>query len=320
MKNYFFTFLTLITTQTTHGQLISQSEILSSYTSDDWKLIFYDEFNGNSIDASKWVTYYPYAGNGECEFCRTHGNEGQIYKDENIIVNNGTLKLIAKRENASWFGQTREYTSGMIHSTNSFKFLYGKFEMRGKIPYGMGFWPAFWLYGDEGNEIDIFEFGCQRPNILYTNVHKNGSDSSSGFMGSDFSNAFHIYTVEWSPSKIIFKVDGSEIRNMSWIPLIPDNPLNIILNLAIGNNDTPFTRSPNSSTLLPNQFEIDWVRVYQKDPQSGFCDLCGEREILGSNIICGGNHETYTFNGNFLNLKWQVSSNLIIDNIINNTI
>lgn len=196
-----------------YGQIIPQTGLnqqvfLPSGTiscpSASWKLVFYDEFNGNQLDATKWVTHYPYAANGQCEFCRTHGNEGQIYKDENVVISGGTLKLIAKRENATWFGQTREYTSGMTHTTNSFKFFYGKFEMRAKIPSGMGFWPAYWLYGDEGNEIDIFEFGCDKPTWLYTNVHTSYNnahyDWSEKYIGTNFSNSFHIYTVEWEPN------------------------------------------------------------------------------------------------------------------------
>ncbi len=312
----------------------------------NWKLVFFDEFNDSQLDATKWVTYFPYAADGQCEYCRTHGNEGQIYKDDNVIVSEGTIKLIAKQESALWFGQTRQYTSGMIHSTNSFKFYYGKIEIRAKIPYGMGFWPAFWLYGDEGNEIDIFEFGCQQPSKLYTNVHTTYNnqhyDWSEEYNGTNFSNNFHNYSVEWEPNQIIFKVDGNEIRKIprywnmlgqalycnasiasgAYIEnlLMPDNPLNIILNLAIGvTGVTAFTDSPNSSTVLPNQFEIDYVRVYQRNPQSGFYDLCNGRGITGPTVICSESY-TYTFNGPSSNLVWSVSPNLIVDNINNNTI
>jgi len=267
-------------------------------------------------------------------------------------VNGGTLKLLAKRENVTWLGQNREYTSGMIHSKNSFKFFYGKFEMRGKIPYGMGFWPAFWFFGDGANEIDVFEFGCQSPTTISTNVHKTTNNQhyfwsedyvSSSVNPIDYSEAFHIYSLEWEPNQIIFKVDGNTIRKMPryWSMLstelfctnyiapgayvenllMPDNPLNIILNLAIGvNGVTPFTGSPNSSTILPNQFEIDYVRIYQRNPQSGFNDLCSGRNISGSSIICAGQQKTYAFNGNFLNLRWTVSPNLMVDNTANNTI
>src|ERR1035437_9776703 len=126
-------------------------------------LVFDDEFDGDSLDASKWITWFPYTatGNDSCEFCRTHGNEGEIYLDSNVVVSNGTLKLIAKRQTTTWYTATRDYTSGMIESREGW--MYGLFETRCKIPYGMGFWPAFWLFGGNGTEIDDFEIGGQSP-------------------------------------------------------------------------------------------------------------------------------------------------------------
>jgi len=84
----------------------------------EWKLVFSDEFSGSSLDLSKWYTYYPYTPDhsDQCDFCRTHGNEGQIYRNDNIVVGNGTLKLIAKAQASTWFSSSRNYTSGMIHS------------------------------------------------------------------------------------------------------------------------------------------------------------------------------------------------------------
>lgn len=322
----------------------------------EWKLVFYDEFNGSSLDLNKWVTYYPYAPNGNCAFCRTHGDEGQIYLDENVVVSDGKLKLIAKEEFATWFGQTRDYTSGMIHSKNTFKFYYGKFEISAKIPYGEGFWPAYWLFGDDSNEIDVFEIGCQLPSKLKTNVRteSNGDiyDWSEVYYGENLSQDFYIYTFEWEPNQLIFKINGNEIRRVPryWTILgqplycndqisagtyienllMPDNPLNLIINLAIGNDNTPFTGPPNASTVLPNLFEIEYVRVYQRIPQEGLYDLCSGRNISGPEVICQGQQtlalpiiegqHTYTFNGEYSNLTWTVSPGLSIDNITSNTI
>lgn len=199
-------------------------------SNESWKLVFNDEFNGNQIDPNKWVTYYPYDSGGQCEFCRTHGNEGQIYLDENVVVNGGTLKLVAKKEATTWFCQTRNYNSGMVHSIEPFKFYLGKIEIKGKIPSGMGFWPAFWFYGDNANEIDIFEFGCQNTYKFSTNVHSNYQnthyDWSNEFNSTtDFSNNFHIYSVEWELNQIIFKVDGNIIRKVPRYWNITGNPL-----------------------------------------------------------------------------------------------
>jgi beta-glucanase (GH16 family) len=131
-----------------------------------WELVFSDEFDGAELDHSKWSTYFPYTSDGrdQCEYCRVSDDRSnQIYLDSNVVVSNGTCKLIAKRQTATWFGKTRDYTSGMIYSTNDHRYMYGKFESRCKIPYGMGFWPAFWMFGGTGTEIDVLEFGGQRP-------------------------------------------------------------------------------------------------------------------------------------------------------------
>lgn len=256
---------------------------------ESWKLVFHDEFSGSSLDTSKWYTYYPYGPNNsdQCEYCRTHGDEGQIYLDQNVEVSNGTLKLIARNDSASWFGSKRNYTSGMIHSKiNNFK--YGKFEIRCKIPSGIGFWPAFWTFGGK-NEIDVFEFGTDNTREFYSDVHNwnwNGrhirENKTHTLEGTDFSTNFHIYTIEWDYFYLRWFVDGILVRTVpkfftlnsnpvsacniavgAYIvnPLFPIDAASIIANLAIGG---PFTRMPDSSTVFPNQFEIYYIRVYQR--------------------------------------------------------
>ena len=129
-----------------------------------WQLVFSDDFDGDSLDREKWMTWYPYGENGsdQCWFCRTHGEEGQVYRDENAVVENGILKLVVQRESDSWYDLPRDYTSGMVHSRQAFT-DYARYEIRCKIPEGDGFWPAFfgslivsvvttvlaWLFRDE---------------------------------------------------------------------------------------------------------------------------------------------------------------------------
>ena len=70
-----------------------------------WQLVFSDDFEGDSLDRSKWMTWYPYGENSsdQCSFCRTHGDEGQIYRDENVEVKNGLLRLTARKEAGTWY-------------------------------------------------------------------------------------------------------------------------------------------------------------------------------------------------------------------------
>lgn len=256
----------------------------------NWELMFSDEFNGRSLDRSKWVTWYPYANDGSdnCSFCRTHGDEGQVYMDVNVEPSGGTLKLHARREPATWFDARREYTSGMIHSKQAFG--YGRYEMRCKLPKGMGFWTAFWMFGEKATEIDVLEAGMQKPRHLHMGIKtwKNGHSFDKSIRSrSDLSEGFHTYAMEWDENFIRIEVDSLEVWRISrfldkrgntlkkceikagryqlqpaWPP--EGEKLKIIVNLAIGTGTTPFAKSPGEKTTMPNQMEIDWIRVYEK--------------------------------------------------------
>jgi beta-glucanase (GH16 family) len=195
----------------------------NTFESGDWVLVFDDEFNNNQIDRSKWYT----AGGG---WAREHGDELQYYKDENIVMDNGMVKLTAKSEPGdydvyrwdangnSYITQKHfDYTSGYLET--KMKFEYGFFEIRCKIPNGKGFWPAFWLYGVDdiegtGPEIDIFEFGGDKPKDHAMNlwVYKPDGNRSacqtSRDYGVDFSADFHTFSLEWDEFKMVYKVDG----------------------------------------------------------------------------------------------------------------
>ena len=148
--------------------LLAQYEIIY-YPNEDlceseqvpYTLVFEDNFDGNSLDLDKWIRYYPDGENGsdQCAYCRTHSKEGQeegqIYKDENVRVENGSVFLDVKNEDATWYHHEKKYTSGMIHAKQTFN-DYAKFEIRCKIPNGYGYWSAFWMFG-WSTELDVFE-------------------------------------------------------------------------------------------------------------------------------------------------------------------
>lgn len=255
-----------------------------------WELVFSDEFDDNSLDTEKWTTWYPYSDDGSdrCEFCRTHGTEGQIYKDENVIVSDGILNLIARLEPAAWYSAQRGYTSGMIHSRQAFGI--GKYEIRCRLPKGMGFWPAIWAYGGTSAELDILEAGMQHPRRFHTSIHnrqirKMLHQRHRGM--EDLSAGFHTFTMEWDSAFIRFSVDDVIVRQLSLYltrngrrikqcPVKPGNyriepvfppageKVQLILNLAIGSESTPFTKSPDARTVFPDQMEIDWIRIYRR--------------------------------------------------------
>ncbi len=256
--------------------------------SGEWKLVFSDEFDGNSLDGSKWLTWYPFTDDGgdKCTFCRTHGNEGQIYRDQNTVVSEGSLKLIARKETGEWMGETRSYSSATIHSVQ--RFGMGKYEIRCRIPSGMGFWPAFWMFGLKATEIDVFEIGTQSPRHHHVAIHSwnTKTDLEKGYNGTNLADGYHIYTMIWDTNFISIAVDGNEVWRVSQYanrrgrvvkkcPVKPGkyqlNPtfppegemLSVIAGLAIGTSTSPFTRSPDEKTVFPNQMEIDWIRIYE---------------------------------------------------------
>jgi beta-glucanase (GH16 family) len=259
-------------------------------SSGSWELSFSDEFDGNALDLDKWISWFPYSDNGtdQCEFCRTHGNEGQIYFDENVEESSSTLKLIAKRETGKWYNTEKQYSSGMIHSKETFG--YGRYEIRCKLPVGMGFWPAFWMFGNKATELDVFEIGTQKTHRNHVGIISWPIDQrlDLGYNGNiNLMEGFHTFALVWDTNFVRFEVDSSEVYRISKYtnrrgrtikkcmikagkyriqPVFPQNDekLSIIVNLAVGTENIPFTHSPDKNTVFPNQMEIDWIRYYQR--------------------------------------------------------
>ena len=120
----------------------------------NWNLVWADEFNTDgSIDQEKWFhqTQLP---NGYSWY----NNELQHYTDEieNTYVSNGTLKIVAIKENYTDQGHTKQYTSARLNS--KFAFTYGKVEVRAKLPTGQGTWPAIWTLGKNITEPGAYWF------------------------------------------------------------------------------------------------------------------------------------------------------------------
>ena len=182
------------------------------------------------------------------------------------------------------------YTSGRVSTQNKQTFTYGRFECRAKVPKGQGYLPAFWLMANDENlygqwprcgEIDCMEVMGQETNKAYGTVHYGNPHAQSqgtyytGENESDFSDDFHVFTCDWEPGKITWYVDGVKYHEENdWYsttvgqgtlayPAPFDQPFYIILNLAVGGS---WVGNPNDETSFENNpYEIDYVRVYQKD-------------------------------------------------------
>jgi len=246
-----------------------------------YSLVWSDEFDGTSLDTSNWTADI---GDGCPNLCGWGNNELQYYRAENVTVSDGNLVLTSREE---YYGG-RSYTSGKVHTRDKRSFLYGRIEMRAMIPTGDGMWPAFWMmpqddvYGGwaASGEIDIMEssnattsvggtlhFGGSWPDNTYT----GGSYSLGG--GTSFADDFHIYAVEWEADEIRWYVDdvlfSTKVSSQWYSDGAPSNPrapfdqeFYIILNAAVGGNYTGCTDTWCIDADLPQQYIIDYVRVY----------------------------------------------------------
>ena len=222
---------------------------------DNWTLIWLDEFENNCLDSSNW--------NIE-NWAAEKNNELQYYSPNNIIVENGLLKLISRNEKF----KGKEYTSGAVHTKGKFSFLYGKVEMRAKLPAGKGIFPAFWMMPDREDtwlpEIDILEMLGHRPNEIWMVSHwldETGTLKSdfNTFKGADFSRDFHVFSIEWTKDSITWLID--DIVRFQISNYIPNEKMYLYLNTAIGGN---WPGSPDDSTVFPVNYEIDYVRVFKR--------------------------------------------------------
>jgi beta-glucanase (GH16 family) len=226
-------------------------------------LIWSDEFNtAGAPDASKWGYDIGAGGWGNSEL--------QYYtnRTDNVLVSNGTLKIIAKKE--AYSGSS--YTSARLLSKGKFSFQYGKVEISAKLPGGIGTWPAIWMLGDNFTtagwptcgEIDIMEQKGRDMNRIYNTLHylgnSGGSAIGTSYLIDNVTTGFHKYGLIWTSASLQFLVDDVVRYTFVNANNLPFNQkFFLILNMAMGgtfggNIDTAF-----NSALM----EVDYVRVYQ---------------------------------------------------------
>ena len=233
-----------------------------------WKLVWADEFDGSLLDSSRWNTRI---GN---DWDLLHYNTDRT---ENIRVEDGVLRLIARRESYMGF----DYTAALLHTERIAAWRYGRIEARMKLPGTQGFVPAFWLlpaqnrYGwwPDSGEIDIMEHPTHQPHTVYGTVHTaaynlfGGSDGPQGSTVnlSDFERAYHVYAVEWNDEQIDLYVDDIKYftfanQDAGYTTWPFDQPFFIRLGLGVGGG---WVGPPDNTTVFPASMEIDYVRVFQ---------------------------------------------------------
>lgn len=257
-------------------------QLPSDYDIDNlnYELVWSDEFDTDGRpDPDKWG--YDFGGGG------WGNNELQYYtissednENPNAFVEDGHLVIEAREEKKG----ARDYTSARVISKNKGDWLYGKFEIRAKLPEGRGTWPAIWMlptdweYGGwpESGEIDIMEHvGYDQDNIvgtIHTKSYNHGINTQKGktIHVEGVSEEFHTYTMEWLPDRIRWYVDeelynefvpadySDGITSNEW-PF--DKRFHLLMNIAVGGN---WGGSQGvADDIWPQRMLVDYVRVYQ---------------------------------------------------------
>ena len=271
--------LTFTAGSTSKKCFISQETgILPNYVPEGYILVWQDEFNEPRLNdgkpampnLSKW--YYETGSSG------WGNNEIQNYipgfagKDTCAQIYSGTLKIIAKKVGTQVLS---------IRMNTSQSWTYGYFEARMKLPSGKGTWPAFWMLPKNfvswpyDGEIDIMEHVGYDPNRVHSTIHcraynhSNGTQVGASKYIATAMTDFHVYAVEWTEDFIYGYVDG--VRYFTFANDKKENkdtwpfnvPFYLKLNLAWGGNWGGAQGVDPS--VLPAIYEIDYVRVYQKE-------------------------------------------------------
>jgi beta-glucanase (GH16 family) len=244
-----------------------------------YQLVWSDEFDGTSLDLTKWS--YETGGGG-------FGNQEKQYytnRPENLRFENGSLVIEAKKEVYSG----NNYTSARINTRDKVAYAYGKFEARISLPSGKGTWPAFWMMGSSityarwplCGEIDIMEHIGSQPTMLSHATHtyeKNGSKGNNWSARKYLDNLegnYHTYAIEWEEKanegddNMSFYIDGVKSATIWEQHVNSDDKMwpfksdfFVILNLAIGGTmgGTVDDASFNNPVLM----KVDYVRIYQR--------------------------------------------------------
>ncbi len=235
--------------------------------------IWNDEFDGAALDQAKWTAE---------TVQNPHNNEKQAYLPEQVTVAGGNMVITSTNQPSG----NKDYRSGRVHS--DWTHQYGRWEVRADLPTSRGMWPAIWLLPDttrynwpSQGEIDIMENRGHQPRQTSSAYHYGtsnpynhqyvSSEQTTARFGQpvDYHSGFHTYAVDWDDTKIRFYVDdvnyytvydadvGGFIGNQT-------APMQMTLNTAVGGQFLQGFQ-PDATTVWPQQFLVDYVRVFERN-------------------------------------------------------
>lgn len=249
-----------------------------------YKLVWFDEFNTDGLlDSAKWKYENGFVRNQEIQW----------YQKENAICKGGNLIITGKKErklNPNYIAGSNnwktnreyiDYTASSVVMQKVHAFQYGKLEVRAKIDAQTGLWPAIWTVGVSGEwpsngEVDIMEYYDNRILANFAHAEKErfkaiwdgASISIDSLGGPAWANNFHLWTWEWDENTMRIFLDGVLLNEIDLNTTINKSdgknpfrqPHYLLLNLAMGGN----RGGSLEKTILPSNYYIDYVRLYQK--------------------------------------------------------
>lgn len=267
---------------TTKAQLLLRvnADSLSAYSFEGG-----DEFNQNHINENYW-NLLPWP--------KTNMRQFFSYEKSNVVLENGLANFLLTKVDSVYKLEAHEidstfikeqklritnasylmkYNAGIVISKQ--KLHYGLYELRFKTENGKGVWPAFWFFGGNKNEeIDIFELKGEKENQIHVDTHcpygcgrgyknKIGLNSSWGgwvTVTHSLHDGFNRVMLDWKPNEIIWYINGYP---MAYFRGKFDNPMNLYINTQVSSNYSSFRPGPDSTTILPNKFTVDYIRIWK---------------------------------------------------------
>ena len=258
-----------------NGNANAQSKSVAVPPETKYKLVWSDEFDYSGLpDSKRWS--FDVDGNAY----GWGNNEAQFYtKDriQNAEVKDGYLNIIALKEDY----QGKKYTSARLRTATKGDWLYGRLEVRAKLPDGRGIWPAIWMLSTDwkyggwpaSGEIDIMENVGYDPFVIVASAHTKsynhvqGTQKNNKLTIPDCYTNFHVYALEWEDSEyrvfvddqlyFTFKNEGTGFK--AW-PF--DQKFHLLLNVAVGGNWGG--QKGIDESIFPRTMVVDYVRMYQK--------------------------------------------------------
>lgn len=270
--------------------LRASAQLLFKLSADTLKTFVYaegDEFDSDQLNTNYWKSAW------------TKANMAQNfrYNEANVKLKDGLVNFVMRKQDSVYRLQPHEidsaflkekkisvqnytyalnYSAGMIITKK--KLHYGLYELKFKVEEGKGVWPAFWFYGGNKNdEIDVFELKGEKNDLIHVDMHcpagcdrgyKNKLGFSTNYGGwlpvSDYLHSgFNIMLLEWKENEIIWYVNG---HPLAYFKGQMPNAMNLFLNTQVAANGRAFSPGPDNSTVFPNNFYVDYLRIWKEIP------------------------------------------------------